>query len=580
MEPADAQRDFAPEIAVDHRPEDGLPSRADQSGHELAHFFEQSLDLLCVAGLDGYLKRVNPAWTIVLGWSLEELTKRPFLEFVHPDDRAATTAEMDRLGAGTPATLFENRYLHRNGSYKWLQWNARPAPGGGLIFASAREITRQKSLEREILRIADREKEHLGRELHDGVCQSLAGIAALSSTLARNLAANVEADASAAAAEIARLLNDVIDQARDLAHGLGPAGLVEADLDRALETLAVNVERMFDITCTVDFDGACVQFPYEVKLHLLRIAQEAVSNAVTHGEADRIAISFRCPDGSCVLSVRDNGVGISDKAGNSVGVGLHNMAARARLLGGSLEISRRARQGTNVTCTFPEPQAPHPGSCTKAIVIVEDHPIARRGLVALIDSVPDLAIAAEAATCHVALDAIRRLQPDLVIVDLALGEDDGLDLVRAIKAQHPGIPSLVLSMFDEAVYAERSLRAGARGYVNKRQLDDTLLLAIQRVLEGETYMSEGLQRRLANAYLVGGSPETSPRLSVLSDRELQVYRLIGQGLPTRDIAEHLHLSIKTIESHREHIKRKLAFKSSAELTHDATCWVEGTSRIY
>jgi DNA-binding NarL/FixJ family response regulator len=161
-----------------------------------------------------------------------------------------------------------------------------------------------------------------------------------------------------------------------------------------------------------------------------------------------------------------------------------------------------------------------------------------------------------------------------VIVDLVLGEEDGLDLVKKIKARHPEIPSLVLSMHDESVYAERSLRAGALGYVTKQQLDDTVLVAIRRLLEGDTYLSDKLERRLAAKYVGGRTLETDSPLNALSDRELQVFRLIGQGRTTREIAATLKLSIKTIESHREHIKRKLSLRSSAELAQRATQWLE------
>ena len=198
----------------------------------------------------------------------------------------------------------------------------------------------------------------------------------------------------------------------------------------------------------------------------------------------------------------------------------------------------------------------------------------RRGLAALIGSEPGLAVCGEAASCRAALDAIRASQPDLVIVDLVLEGCDGLDLVKHMKRVHPQIPALVLSMHDEAVYAERSLRAGARGYVTKQELDDTLLAAIQRLLDGEMYMSHKLEARLAAKFVTGRTLKTNSLLDALSDRELQVFRVIGQGRSMRQIAETLHLSIKTIESYREHIKQKLSIESAAELAQRATQWVD------
>lgn len=331
---------------------EALSARTRRAEGELTLFFDQSLDLLCIAGFDGYFKRLNPAWTTRLGWTQQQLTRRPFLDFVHADDRQATAAEVGRLAAGATTVLFENRYRHRAGSYRWLQWNARPVPGRRRIYATARDVTRLKRLEHEVLEIVDRERERLGRELHDGLCQTLAGIAALSSTLSRRLAASSQSGASAEAAEIARLLNETIGQTRDLARGLGPVDLRAARLDEALEALALNVRQLFRVSCIVGCDRAFPRLARKVEAHLFRVAQEAVNNAVAHGRADRIEIGLRSKGRTGLLSVRDNGVGVPEETPGSDGIGLRTMAYRARLIGGSLDVRRRARHGTAVTCSF------------------------------------------------------------------------------------------------------------------------------------------------------------------------------------------------------------------------------------
>jgi PAS domain S-box-containing protein len=334
---------------------EALTRRAEQAEEALSHFFEKSLDLQCVAGLDGYFKRLNSAWTTHLGWTRKELTDKPFIAFVHPDDREATAAVFDNLAADVPTILFENRYRHRDGSYRWLQWNARPASDHLLIYATARDVTRSKSLERQIMEIADREKERLGLELHDGLCQSLAGVAALSSTLSRMLATSDETAASAMAADISKLLSDAIGQARDLARGLGPVGLKRGSLADALRALARNVEQFFHVSCSVECEGRFDTFPYDVKLHLFRIAQEAVRNAVTHGQGDRIEIALSRTNGRGFLSIHDHGVGITETAHDHEGIGLHTMATRARLIGGSLKLRQGDPRGTVVVCAFPLP---------------------------------------------------------------------------------------------------------------------------------------------------------------------------------------------------------------------------------
>lgn len=216
------------------------------------------------------------------------------------------------------------------------------------------------------------------------------------------------------------------------------------------------------------------------------------------------------------------------------------------------------------------PSAPLPRRAT--IVVVDDHPIMRRGLTALLDCEPDLEVRGEAASAQSALQVVAQQAPDLVIVDLGLDGSDGLDLIKAMRARHPLTRMVVLSMHDESVYAERALRAGAHGYVSKQQMGDTLLTAVRRALAGEIYMSAALGARLAQRYIGAGAALADSPVAALTDRELTVFRLIGQGQTTRQIALALHLSIKTIEAHREHIKHKLALESGAALARCATLW--------
>ena len=190
------------------------------------------------------------------------------------------------------------------------------------------------------------------------------------------------------------------------------------------------------------------------------------------------------------------------------------------------------------------------------ILLVDDHPLLRRGLAALIEGELDLSVCGQAASRKDALRCIGQQQPDLAIVDLNLEGSDGLNLIKDIKACRPDVMSMVLSMHDESLYAERAIHAGARGYVSKQQLDDTILVAIRRILDGGIYLSEKMGALCAEKYLLGqartqGLEDDSP-MAALSDRELEVFQLIGSGESTREIAERLGLSIKTIESHREH----------------------------
>ncbi len=204
------------------------------------------------------------------------------------------------------------------------------------------------------------------------------------------------------------------------------------------------------------------------------------------------------------------------------------------------------------------------------IAIVDDHPLVREGLAARIATQPDLRVCCEAADPDSALAMIRARRPDLAIVDVALKQGSGLDLVKALSGDGNGPKMLVVSAYDEELFAERMLRAGAHGYVNKQELHGSVLEAIRAVLAGEIYLSPGLAQRLASQAVSGR--RSAQGLELLSDRELQIFELIGRGAGTRAIAAQLHLSVHTIESHREHIRAKLNLRNGTELLRRAVLW--------
>jgi DNA-binding NarL/FixJ family response regulator len=211
---------------------------------------------------------------------------------------------------------------------------------------------------------------------------------------------------------------------------------------------------------------------------------------------------------------------------------------------------------------------------TWRVLIVDDHAVVRQGLRQLLGSERDLEVCGEAETAHEALGRIEALKPDVVVLDLSLRESDGLDLLKDIRVRFPAVKALVLSMHDEGFYGERVLRAGGRGYVMKEEAAAKVLEAVRCVLRGEIYLSQHLTSRMLSSLTGGKSLTDVSTVHTLSDRELQVFRLIGQGLGTRQIAEKLNLSIKTIESHRENVKRKLGLADATELVRHAVRWVE------
>jgi DNA-binding NarL/FixJ family response regulator len=206
------------------------------------------------------------------------------------------------------------------------------------------------------------------------------------------------------------------------------------------------------------------------------------------------------------------------------------------------------------------------------VLLVDDHPIVRQGLALLIDRETDLCVCGEAGGAHAAFNAIATLRPDMVVLDISLNGPDGLDVLKEIRTKTTNLPVLILSMHDESIYAERAMRAGANGYIMKQEATEKVLVAIRRILQGDVYLSDRLTNTMLQQFVRGGSPAKGSPLVNLTDRELEVFRLIGEGHGTRQIAEELHLSVKTIESYQAHIKEKLALRNARELVQHAIEW--------
>ncbi len=210
----------------------------------------------------------------------------------------------------------------------------------------------------------------------------------------------------------------------------------------------------------------------------------------------------------------------------------------------------------------------------KKILVIEDHPIMRSGLAELIGRESDLMLCGEADDVDKALKAIEKLKPDIALVDITLKDSSGIDLIKDIKIRWPKLPVLVLSMHEEFVYAERVLRAGARGYVTKTGAATTVIAAVRQVLSGGVYLSENIISKVLHRMVGAGNNLDTFPIDRLSDREFEVFDLIGQGLEMRQIAQKLHLSVKTIDTHREHMKRKLNLGSATELLKYAVQWIQ------
>ncbi len=208
------------------------------------------------------------------------------------------------------------------------------------------------------------------------------------------------------------------------------------------------------------------------------------------------------------------------------------------------------------------------------ILLVDDHPLVREGVANLISQQPDFEVCGEAASEPQALQLIGSLQPDVAVVDISLENGSGLELIKSIKAMHPGVAMLALSMHDESLYAERALRAGARGYLMKREAAKKVIQGIRAVLAGQLFVSEKIAAQMAEKFVAGGTPTSATPAEQLSDRELEVFQLLGRGLSTRQIADHLHVGFKTVQAYCARIKEKLKLANATELLRAAMHWNE------
>jgi DNA-binding NarL/FixJ family response regulator len=224
--------------------------------------------------------------------------------------------------------------------------------------------------------------------------------------------------------------------------------------------------------------------------------------------------------------------------------------------------------------------APGPIVVKRRVMIVDDHPIFRNGITQLINHEADLHVCGEVCSAADALSAVESLKPDVVILDISIQGTNGIELMKSVRALYPTLPALIVSMHDESIYAERALRAGARGYVMKAAPSEKVIEAIRRVLSGGLYLSEAIGGRLLDTFLNGRATAAgTSTVEQLSDREIEVFRAVGEGRGTREIARTLFLSVKTVETHRAHIKEKLKLNTAPELVRAAVEWVNREANL-
>jgi PAS domain S-box-containing protein len=322
-----------------------------ETGNDLERFFELSYDMLCVLGYDGYYRRVNPAFRRTLGFTEQELLARPFVDFVHPDDRAAASADLGSLARGIQTGVFEERHLHKDGSFRWLHWSAVSSGDGGSCYAVARDVTERKQAEAELaasrIRIvdaADEARRKIERDLHDGAQQRLVRIA-LQLALARAHVADPVA--GPLLDELSQELQTALAELRDLARGIHPAILTDFGLRTALEGLADRAP--VPVALRVDL---AERLPPSLEAAAYFIAAEALTNVAKYARASMASVSVGWEGEQLLVEIADDGVGGADPAGGS---GLRGLADRVEAIGGTLAVVSPPGRGTRVRALFAPP---------------------------------------------------------------------------------------------------------------------------------------------------------------------------------------------------------------------------------
>jgi PAS domain S-box-containing protein len=336
--------------------------------------------LVVVLDREGRIVRFNPACERATGYRFDEVRGKLFWElFIAPEELAAVREVFEELKAGRFPNQHENDWITRDGDRRLIAWsNAALLSAAGeveYVIATGIDITEHKRLEKEILQISEIEQRRIGQDLHDGLCQHLAGIELMTQVLEQSLSRKRKG-AAAQAAKIGEHVRESISQTKMLARGLSPVGLEANGLMSALEELAVNTEHLFQVECSFEYDTPVLMTDNTVATHLYRIAQESVSNAIKHGRARRIRVQLTNGQGTILLKVIDDGIGLSSAVSNEKGMGMRIMQYRAGMIGASLETQSNPEGGTSVVCLLnrPLPDGPVPGHSPAAALPARSAP--------------------------------------------------------------------------------------------------------------------------------------------------------------------------------------------------------------
>lgn len=539
----------------------------------------------------GDVLMMNRAMLSATGYSQEQMADANFLQtLTPPQEHDMLMDHFRKMVRSTTTQVFESTVITSGGRELFVEWHAKPIfdEDDKLDFyiVVGLDITERRQLEKMVMKANEQERSRIAQDLHDGLGQHLAGITFKSEILKlklkeKNLNEVRDVD------QIISLVHQALEHTRMLARGLSPIDIEQGGLFQSVKKLCDRVQADYGISCILQWDNAAELDDSIETTHLYYIIRESMNNAIKHAHPKNIVITLADDGDYILLKVADDGSGIPEQVDMSAGMGMNIMQYRAWIIGAALQVQPNPGGGTLVTCNIRKspdvdvartyhdksPAPGQPSADNSRILIVDDHPIVRQGLAEIIERTDGLDVHGEVGSVNEAIDFIARDQPQLVLVDVSLDGSSGLDLVKALKTRYPGLHTLMLSMFDEKLYGERAIRAGARGYVMKQEPPEKIIKAIRTVLDGGIYLSDSIKENILNSLATEPSDGGFSDIDSLTDREFEIFQLIGHGLGNRHIAEKLHVSIKTVENMREKIKTKLHMESSADLLQYAVQWM-------
>ncbi len=533
----------------------------------------------------GIIITMNRSFLEVLGYTVDYVRGKNYFDLIVAKSDIARTKTAYRAVIDGTNELIENTIVSKHGNLILVEWHSRALrrDDGTLdfIFSVGIDTTERRRLERAVFSKSESERHTISQDLHEKIGTYLSQIAFKSEILRLKMKERLPEE-SREIEEISEMMYAAIDRTRELAKSLCPVDMAKGGLRAALEDFRIEIEENTKRAFVIRWDDTIEIENDLVASNVFYIIREAVDNALQHGDANNIIVSFSRSGSAIVLRVDDDGKGMAANPDKIEGMGIKIMRYRSWLIGASLELQGNPSGGMSVICTIAGDASPLPYSKKDALAakpakgdvkvfLVDCIAVVRQGLRNIIEKDDSYRICGEAKNSEEAVKYISRTLPDIVIIDIAIEEFGGLDLLKALKTRFPSLELLVVSDADEVVFAERAFRAGASGYVMKQEADTVLPKAMKTILSGKQFLSD----RLKEALISKLSHDKTDGIGVekLSNREFEIFQLIGKGLGNRDIAEKMKISVKTVENYRERIKVKLNMENSAKLVRYAVQWM-------